>query len=1029
MKRKILGILFVLMLVLSFSLVPAVPAMAEGPSTTYYVATTGSDTFGDGTGTWVDTDSSLSWTLGDTGPWLTIQYAIGSAHPGDTILVAAGTYLETLNLLDKGLTLDGAGVDATIVDASFATGYAVQNFGDGATISDLTLIGTGAGSSSYGFKVSHVSDITFERVKVENSYKTALDLNTVDTAMLTDIEAVDTISGFGLMILDSTAVNVNNIATRGNAWGGVSVQTKGGPTDLITFSGTFDVEEDVPLLLEKDPPTYFPITHVTIPSIFSHVVYAFRAPDNYQQFFYRPGLLEAEGFAQSLMVSPAYSNILIYDIAEENYYVIEEMLIQDAIAVATPGDTVNVAAGTYDEQVVINKSLTLQGAGDTTIIKPSSAAKLTYLCDGLWWYDTNNKQIAGIIVANVIGGSPVTVKNLKVDESLVTTKPAGADYLAGIFYRETGGLVDTVTVVGTGQWAPGRAYGMWLSAATNAVSVEIKGSTITNFDKNGIEAHGNTLTANIHHNMITGRGATLDGDEVQNGVSVGREAAATVNYNTISNLAYQPEQWWSAGIMFYSYVSPTGKSATAIGNNITNCQIGIIFKNVNGSAQGNTVSGGTVGLIGIYAEPNASGAWTASFVGNAVSGAKDDSYYGDENAAIGANTYDSVSAGASLTVTIDNNQLPGGGATDADGISIGVEGATGSIVATIRNNTISGWQYGIRLDGANVNATDSSAHLNNISLNIEYGVYNGGSGTLDATNNWWGNASGPDGTQGSPGPTYTGVLPGNGDKVSANVQCMPWLTRPFATVVQDNIAYFGISSYVGTGWNIVSAPLALDKNVKVTVALSTGGAVTYTANTWGGLLNLGKKAMGDDYALKLYYTVNVTTGVRDYTPIYYYDSNPASPNFGWRQATVNTVVNPIDAFYIRMMTADSIPILFSPDLSVPSKKLYQGWNLVGMAYMSFIAAAGGTDDQPIGTALATIYKVSSAAGDVTGYTEVVSPPVNQPSWVYIPSSISSGTYIPAGANGLIMIGRGYWVFMENPGTLAGLTFTPISLLH
>jgi parallel beta-helix repeat protein len=363
--------------------------------------------------------------------------------------------------------------------------------------------------------------------------------------------------------------------------------------------------------------------------------------------------------------------------------------IQKGIDGTASGGTVNVAAGTYDEQVVIDKSLTLQGAGDATVIQPSSAAKLTTVLDGLFWYG-GTKNIAGIIVANVTDGSSVTIKNLKVDESLVTTKPSGADYLAGIFYRETGGTVDTVTVAGTGVWSGSdRAYGMYLSAGTNTVSVEITGSTITNFDKNGIEVMGNTLTANINHNTITGRGSITD--EVQNGVNVGRDAVATVNYNTISNLISQPETYWAAGILFYHYVSPTGKSATANNNIITNCQIGIIFKNANGSAQGNTVSGGTVGLIGIYSEPDLPGAWTASFVGNTINGVKDSPGY--ENAAIGANTYDS---GATLDVTIQGNQLPGGGATNADGISIGVGGADGSIVATITNNTISGWHHDIR---------------------------------------------------------------------------------------------------------------------------------------------------------------------------------------------------------------------------------------------------------------------------------------------------------------------------------------------
>jgi hypothetical protein len=437
-------------------------------------------------------------------------------------------------------------------------------------------------------------------------------------------------------------------------------------------------------------------------------------------------------------------------------------VIQDGVAAVASGGTVHVAAGTYDEQVVISKTLTLQGAGITTVINPSTA-NLTQVFTGLFWHG-GTKNIAGIIVADVPGGSSVTIKNLKVDESLVTAKPSGVDCLAGIFYRETGGLVDTVTIAGTGAWSHSdRAYGIYLSAATNAVSVEITGSRITNVDANGIEVMGNKLTADINHNTITGRGSITD--EVQNGINVGRNAVATANYNAISNLIYQPKTSWAAGIIFYHYVSPTGKSATANNNTITNCQRGVIFNNANASAAGNIVHGGTAGLIGIYAEPAAAGDWTASFVANTVSGIRDTGGY--ENAAIGANTYHS---GATLEVTIEGNNLAGGGATDADGISIGVEGAEGSIVATISNNTLSGWEYGIRLDGALVDAANSQVNNNDISGNDIFGVYNDGTGTLNATCNWWGADSGP-----------SGEGPGMGDAVSDNVDFEPWVVVPTVT--------------------------------------------------------------------------------------------------------------------------------------------------------------------------------------------------------------------------------------------------------
>lgn len=523
--------------------------------------------------------------------------------------------------------------------------------------------------------------------------------------------------------------------------------------------------------------------------------------------------------------------------------------IQAAINAADEGDTINVAPGTYDEQVVIDKSLTLQGAGDTTIIKPSSADKLTQVFDGLFWFG-GTKNIAGIIVANVLNGSPVTVKNLKVDESLVTTKPSEWDYLAGIFYRETGGTVDKVTVAGTGAWSSvDRAYGMYLSAGTNIVTVEVKDSTITNFDKNGIEAMGDKLTANIHDNTITGRGVI--NDEVQNGVNIGRDAIATVNYNTISNLAYEPKTSYATGILAWHYVLPTGVSFTANGNNITNCQVGVSFEGANGTAQGNTVAGGEVGLTGLVAQYREAGTWTATFRGNTVTAANDTSGY--ENAAIICQTFEE---NVSITFVADDNTLTGNTGTTADGIYIA------NAKATITDNTLSGWQHGIFLDGSvgagstitgntitnnaltdsgihieeTVDATSVDVHLNNIVGNEGYGVYNGSTNTLDATNNWWGNASGP-----------SGVGPGTGDAVSDNVDFKPWLlfnnTLPIISTDPAGGAT-GVGAYTPVKVTFAEG-IAADQYVKDAVVKAPWGEVSTIMSYTGNVLTITPEKMWD----------------------------------------------------------------------------------------------------------------------------------------------------------------------------------------
>jgi len=266
--------------------------------------------------------------------------------------------------------------------------------------------------------------------------------------------------------------------------------------------------------------------------------------------------------------------------------------IQAAVNAASAGDTVFVCPGTYNEQVVIDKSLTLQGAGDTTIVQPSSAAMLTQYRAISWFGGT--KQLAAIILADVPGGT-VTVKNLKVDGGAVTALPSGANWVAGIFFRETGGTIDKVTVedmtIGTTGTAV-RGYGAYLYAVgASPVSVEVKNSLITNYDKNGINAQGASLTANIRNNTLIGRGPLDVGDEVQNGVLVFENAAATVMNNAISAKLYTPATWTATGILLLDV-----QAVTVRGNTVSNSQTGIAVATFAwaGPANDNHVVGNTV---------------------------------------------------------------------------------------------------------------------------------------------------------------------------------------------------------------------------------------------------------------------------------------------------------------------------------------------------------------------------------------------------------------------------------------------------
>ncbi|MBA7672172.1 hypothetical protein ES703_80346 [subsurface metagenome] len=138
-KKWLVMVPVALVLVLSFSLVTAVPAVA---ATTYYVSTSGSDNV---TGT-------------EDFPWLTISHALTQVSAGDTISVAAGTYdssVETFPIvINKSLNLLGAQVNVdsrpsqgsrtgneSIIDADETNSAVIQISASDVEINGFTITG------------------------------------------------------------------------------------------------------------------------------------------------------------------------------------------------------------------------------------------------------------------------------------------------------------------------------------------------------------------------------------------------------------------------------------------------------------------------------------------------------------------------------------------------------------------------------------------------------------------------------------------------------------------------------------------------------------------------------------------------------------------------------------------------------------------------------------------------------------------------------------------------------------------------
>ncbi len=737
---------------------------------------------------YVDDDAMSSWY--DYAHVDSIQTAIDRVCEGGTIYVLSGEYAESLDLSAKALTIDGDGMGNTIINASTFSGYAISNFGDDTTFKDVTLIG----SAHYGFKISHVSNIILENIRVEKSGKTGVDINTVDLATLTNIEVVDTVSGFGIMILDSKNVTITDIMTDNNPWGGVSVHAVNSNAENIIFNGLFDAYEPAPLLLEQDPP-YADFINVDVPDKFDYVVYGLRVGPNYKQWYYQENLTNAKTFANVLMSSGfTYSGMLIHDTpAKENYYVIPGMLIQDAIDDAT-GTTIHIDPGTYVEDVIIDKSLTINGSGeDLTFIKPTSnGPAITISANNIIIQDleiTQDTQLVegiriitgaseGLIIDHVdftnLGNNPGpgNAYGIVIDNTFTDLFVNYCDFDAthigeysrviGIYSGKNNGYVLTninienstftyhfvgiyISAETNGLYVKNNDFGPWeLEDCTAAVAGLYMGDGKDNYDIENVVVTGNTFTT-------YGRGVYM-----WNYAPEQIYGKIDIYDNTFTDSIWSSAIRLIAGIGYDENVSYQGPITIADNTFIQTTDVGanvamIDFRNYNTPKSCDiTITDNDMTFSGgLYAD--------------AMYGIKFSAYEAPFN-----------------NTLIQNNIIDGGGTSGAGTIpasAIVIDHysedywPTDTLEIEVIHNDITGFDQGMSIyDQINSNygglPTGSlvNVNYNNIQGNSLYGIRNNNSESVNAECNWWGHISGP-----------SGVASGSGDAVTANVDFLPWL--------------------------------------------------------------------------------------------------------------------------------------------------------------------------------------------------------------------------------------------------------------
>ncbi len=260
--------------------------------------------------------------------------------------------------------------------------------------------------------------------------------------------------------------------------------------------------------------------------------------------------------------------------------------IQAAINGANSGDTIQLSAGIYIEQVqVISKSLNIVGAGQnvTTIEAPGPATPLTQFFfsapNNIWpVLMVDNQALPALQTVNI---SDLTLDADHQQDTGTLPPPSTGQYNStnrffGIGYHNASGTIQNIHVTNTrnstnfSQLAGGGIVNLNDSGTS---SFTVDNSLVDFYQRNGIVCFGTGLTANVTNNTVN-RGYVLTPNTVTaspNGITFGNGVIGSVTGNTVlSNIATVLNASSTA-----INLPTAGANVLVSGNTVTNNDIGI----------------------------------------------------------------------------------------------------------------------------------------------------------------------------------------------------------------------------------------------------------------------------------------------------------------------------------------------------------------------------------------------------------------------------------------------------------------------
>jgi hypothetical protein len=280
--------------------------------------------------------------------------------------------------------------------------------------------------------------------------------------------------------------------------------------------------------------------------------------------------------------------------------------VQAAVNAASPGDTVYLCGTTpYKEQVIITKSITLTGGTGATIAAPSpwvaSADPLPpqFTSDGLLapqaivfaWGKGVHVTISGLTIAGPLPGNGGCAS-----EEFGILVIGGAS--ARISHDAVTNIADANSQLYGCQYGIGIGIGhrYWPTPGYSANKLEdftgsatITHTTVSGYQKDGIDIDGPGSWARVSGNTITGTGpASAFGKIIApNGIEVARGASAQIAGNTVSGNQYSGLAGAGSaavGVLIYGGCgSPLTKHVVVTENRLVNNDVGVWLGNYDPS--------------------------------------------------------------------------------------------------------------------------------------------------------------------------------------------------------------------------------------------------------------------------------------------------------------------------------------------------------------------------------------------------------------------------------------------------------------